>query len=264
MQICDKQYQSLNISASPSFATAQGRENERRGWTKETYEAKNKQPGNRYDWSRRHLNFEIKRGRRLERKDGKTHFALPSFVPLGSQSLSLKQRYEQRLKELDYKRWSKDAPNQPNTCVDFVFNGDHDRMTEIAFGKPMDLDWREDNGRVTLAEDPSRPGRKQIETMALDYYRFLCRHFGEENVIGFECHLDETTPHFHALVIPVAMRTSSGCTSLPKRGWFPRSATPIISGRPGLLPNSLIGIGTRCLPMKSAINGDWSEVRTHR
>ena len=210
MQICDKQYQSLNISASPSFATAQGRENERRGWTKETYEAKNKQPGNRYDWSRRHLNFEIKRGRRLERKDGKTHFALPSFVPLGSQSLSLKQRYEQRLKELDYKPWSKDAPNQPNTCVDFVFNGDHDRMTEIAFGKPMDLDWREDNGRVTLAEDPSRPGRKQIETMALDYYRFLCRHFGEENVIGFECHLDETTPHFHALVIPVAMRTKRG------------------------------------------------------
>lgn len=52
MQICDKQYQSLNISASPSFATAQGRENERRDWTEETYLAKNNQPGNRYDWSR--------------------------------------------------------------------------------------------------------------------------------------------------------------------------------------------------------------------
>ena len=49
MQICDKQYQSLNISASPSFATAQGRENERRDWTEETYLAKNKQPGNRYE-----------------------------------------------------------------------------------------------------------------------------------------------------------------------------------------------------------------------
>ncbi|MBO7129830.1 MAG: hypothetical protein J6W05_08690 [Prevotella sp.] len=47
MQICDKQSQSLNISASPSFATAQGRENERRDWTEETYQAKNKQPGNR-------------------------------------------------------------------------------------------------------------------------------------------------------------------------------------------------------------------------
>ena len=29
-----KQYQSLNISASASFSTAQGRENERRDWTK--------------------------------------------------------------------------------------------------------------------------------------------------------------------------------------------------------------------------------------
>ena len=35
---------------------------------------------------------------------------------------------------------------------------------EIAFGKSMDLDWREDNGRVTFADDPLRPGRKQIET----------------------------------------------------------------------------------------------------
>lgn len=49
-----------------------------------------------------------------------------------------------------------------------------------------------------------------IETMAMDYYDFLCRKFGEENVIGLECHLDETTPHFHALVIPVAERVKRG------------------------------------------------------
>jgi hypothetical protein len=62
------------------------------------------------------------------RTNGRTHFALPSFVPLGTQPFSLKQRME------------------------------------IAFGKSMDLDWREDNGRVTFADDPLRPGRKQIET----------------------------------------------------------------------------------------------------
>ena len=210
MQICDKQYQSLNISASPSFATAQGRENERRDWTEETYLAKNNQPGNRYDWSRKHLNFEIKRGHTMIMKNGQTHYIKPRIIPLGSQRKTLKQRYEQRLKELDYKPWAKDAPNQPNTCVDFVISGDHDRMTEIAFGKPVDLDWQEDNGNVTLADDPNCRGRKQIETMALDYYDFLCRKFGEENVIGFECHLDETTPHFHALVIPVAERVKRG------------------------------------------------------
>lgn len=179
MQICEKQYQSLNISASPSFVSAQGRENERRGWTEETYDAKNKEPGNRYDWSRKHLNFEIKRGRKIGKINGETVFARPTIIPLGTQEKSLKERYDERLKELKFKPWSLDAPNQPNTCIDFVLNGDHDRMTEIAFGKPMDFDWREDNSSVTLADDPDHPGRKQIETLALDYYDFLCRKFGE-------------------------------------------------------------------------------------
>ena len=212
MQICEKQYQSLNISASPSFVTAQGRENERRGWTKETYDAKNREPGNRYDWSRSHLNFEIKRGKKIGKKKGKPIYARPTIIPLGTQKKSLKERYDERLKELKFKPWSPDAPNQPNTCVDFVLNGDHDRMTEIAFGKPMDFDWREDNSSVTLADDPNHPGYKRIETLALEYYKFLCRKFGEENVLGLECHLDETTPHFHALVVPVAERKPQGRT----------------------------------------------------
>lgn len=210
MQICEKQYQSLNISASPSFVSAQGRENERRGWTKETYDAKNREPGNRYDWSRSHLNFEIKRGKEMGRINGKPIYDRPTIIPLGTQEKSLKERYEERLKELKFKPWSPDAPNQPNTCVDFVLNGDHDRMTEIAFGKPMDFDWSEDNSSVTLADDPDHPGFKQIETLALEYYEFLCRKFGEENVLGLECHLDETTPHFHALVVPVAERMPQG------------------------------------------------------
>lgn len=205
-----KQYQSLNISASASFSTAQGRENERRDWTEETYQAKNKQPGNRYDWSRRHLNFEVMSGKKITTRNGKTVYIPPRIVRLGTQRKSLKKRYEQRLKELNFKPWREDAPNQPNTCVDFVISGDHDRMTEIAFGKPMDFDWQEDNSWVSLADDPNHPGMKMIETMAMDYYDFLCRKFGEENVIGLECHLDETTPHFHALVIPVAERVKRG------------------------------------------------------
>ena len=210
MDISLKQYQSLNISASASFSTAQGRENERRDWTEETYQAKNKQPGNRYDWSRRHLNFEVMSGKKITTRNDKTVYIPPRIVRLGTQRKSLKKRYEQRLKELNFKPWREDAPNQPNTCVDFVLSGDHDRMTEIAFGKPMDFDWQEDNSWVSLADDPNHPGMKMIETMAMDYYDFLCRKFGEENVIGLECHLDETTPHFHALVIPVAERVKRG------------------------------------------------------
>ena len=210
MDISLKQYQSLNISASASFSTAQGRENERRDWTEETYQAKNKQPGNRYDWSRRHLNFEVMSGKKITTRNDKTVYIPPRIVRLGTQRKSLKKRYELRLKELNFKPWREDAPNQPNTCVDFVISGDHDRMTEIAFGKPMDFDWQEDNSWVSLADDPNHPGMKMIETMAMDYYDFLCRKFGEENVIGLECHLDETTPHFHALVIPVAERVKRG------------------------------------------------------
>ena len=75
MELSLKQYQSLNISASASFSTAQGRENERREWTKETYLAKNKEPGNHYDWSRKHLNFEIMRGDRIGMKKGKLVFS---------------------------------------------------------------------------------------------------------------------------------------------------------------------------------------------
>ena len=210
MDISLKQYQSLNISASASFSTAQGRENERRDWTEETYQAKNKQQGNRYDWSRKHLNFEVMSGKKITTRNGKTVYIPPRIVRLGIQRKSLKKRYEQRLKELNFKPWREDAPNQPNTCVDFVISGDHDRMTEIAFGKPMDFDWQEDNSWVSLADDPNHPGMKMIETMAMDYYDFLCRKFGEENVIGLECHLDETTPHFHALVIPVAERVKRG------------------------------------------------------
>ena len=131
MELSLKQYQSLNISASATFSTAQGRENERREWTKETYLAKNKEPGNRYDWSRKHLNFEIMRGDRIGMKNGKPVFSRPTIIPLGTQTLSLKERYEQRLKELNFKPWKNDAPNQPNTCVDFVLSGDHERMTEM-------------------------------------------------------------------------------------------------------------------------------------
>lgn len=149
-------------------------------------------------------------GKKITTRNGKTVYIPPRIVRLGTQRKSLKKRYEQRLKELNFKPWREDAPNQPNTCVDFVISGDHDRMTEIAFGKPMDFDWQEDNSWVSLADDPNHPGMKMIETMAMDYYDFLCRKFGEENVIGLECHLDETTPHFHALVIPVAERVKRG------------------------------------------------------
>ena len=34
--------------------------------------------------------------------------------------------------------------------------------------------------------------------------------YGRENIIGFQVHLDETSPHIHALIVPVGVRPKSG------------------------------------------------------
>jgi hypothetical protein len=55
----------LNILASASFSTAQGRgETSVVTGLRKPIRPKNKQPGNRYDWSRKHLNFEVMSGKK--------------------------------------------------------------------------------------------------------------------------------------------------------------------------------------------------------
>lgn len=229
-------YQAPQIDASASFDTNRANEAERRGWSQDSYNRKNEEPVNFYDFTRKKLNFEIKRGEPLrddegnvKRDDkGRTLYSKPSIIPLGTQPISLKKRYDKRLQEIGHKPWENANGNQPNTNVSIVLNGDHDRMTEIAFGKPTDFQAGEDNSQVqlvTIGKDEleavaekygvldlvdTDQSYSQISIFALCYYKFLCEKFGEENVIGLACHLDETTPHFHALVIPVAEKQKSG------------------------------------------------------
>ena len=230
------QYQAPQIDASSGFDSNRANEFERRGWTKESYDRKNLEPVNYYDFTRKHLNFEIKRGEPLKDEHGKIKkdkkgniiYGKPSIIPLGTQAISLKKRYEKRLEEIGHKAWENAKGNQPNTNVSIVLNGDHDRMCEIAYGKTMDFQIGEDNSGVQLLtleqEQLADIARKygvedlvdesctysQISIYALCYYKFLCDKFGEENVIGLACHLDETTPHFHSLVIPVAEKKKQG------------------------------------------------------
>ena len=42
-----------------------------------------------------------------------------------------------------------------------------------------------------------------IYEWAKDTYQFCCRIWGEENIIGFDVHCDETGVHAHALTVPV-------------------------------------------------------------
>lgn len=174
-----------------SFSSQVGNEAERRGWDEKRYQLKNADidKNNHYNYSRKRLNFEIV-------KDGK-------IVPLGSQSVPLHERLQHRLDELGFKPYmdakSPDqvSRNSPNCTVGIIFSGDHDVLNRLAFGeqKLNTSDPNADHSKVVL--------QKGIYDWALDTYRFACEKWGEENVIGFDVHCDETSIHAHVQTVPV-------------------------------------------------------------
>ena len=135
-----------------------------------------------YDRSRERLNFEI--------------------AKVGKVVLVDKDRpLDKRMAEMLASRGIKD-PNigrvNPNirTAVQFIFSGSHDRMTELAFGNQK-VDFEAKCGNENVQRMP------EIEQWAKDIYDFVARKFGEENIISFVVHLDETTAHAHFDIVPV-------------------------------------------------------------
>lgn len=174
-----------------SFSSQVGNEAERRGWDEKRYQLKNADidKNNHYNYTRKRLNFEIVKGEKI--------------VPLGSQSVPLHERLQHRLDELgfkpymDAKRPDQVSRNSPNCTVGIIFSGDHDVLNRLAFGeqKLNTSDPNADHSNVTL--------QKGIYDWALDTYRFACEKWGEENVIGFDVHCDETSIHAHVQTVPV-------------------------------------------------------------
>ena len=174
-----------------SFSAQVGNEAERRGWDKNVYRLKNadKEKNNHYNFSRKNLNFEIV-------KDGK-------IVPLGSNPIPLHERIQMRLDELGFKPYmdarhpDQVSKNSPNCTVGMIFSGDHDVLYNLAFG----------NQRIDTANpdaDHSHIVLQQgIYKWAKDTYDFACRKWGEENIISFAVHCDETSIHAHVQTIPV-------------------------------------------------------------
>ena len=182
-----------------SFSAAEGYEPERRGWDENTYRLKNQDTNNHYDFSRKHLNFEI---------NGKGE-----IVPLGSNPVPLHERLQKRLDELDFKPYmDKNNPlgisnNSPNCTVGIIVSGDHDLLTRLAFGdQDVDFTLQKCNAHVEL--------KQGIRDWALDTYRWACDRWGAENIIGFDVHLDETTPHIQIQTIPVAKTRTRGRASV--------------------------------------------------
>lgn len=174
-----------------SFSAQVGSEAERRGWDENVYRLKNadKEKNNHYNFSRKNLNFEIV-------KDGK-------IVPLGSNPIPLHERIQMRLDELGFKPYmdarhpDQVSKNSPNCTVGMIFSGDHDVLYNLAFG----------NQRIDTANpdaDHSHIVLQQgIYKWAKDTYDFACRKWGEENIISFAVHCDETSIHAHVQTIPV-------------------------------------------------------------
>lgn len=180
--------QAMHVEAGKSFGTAEANENERR-WDEDKIDRKNQDPTNHYDKTRMKLNFEIG-------PDGKIH-------SLGYQKKSLEIRLQERLAELGWKPFKPDSKIQPNCCAKFIFGGNHDHTLEMAFGdQTVNLDKEADNSHLRRYSE--------IEQWTKDVYDWCARRYGQENIIGFQVHLDESSPHIHALIVPVGTRAKSG------------------------------------------------------
>lgn len=181
-----------------SFSAAEGYEPERRGWDENTYRLKNQDSNNHYDFSRKHLNFEINNKGEI--------------VPLCSDPVPLHERLQKRLDELGFKPYMDKnnhlgiSDNSPNCTVGIIVSGDHRVLTRLAFGdQDVDFTLQKSNAHVVL--------KQGIKDWALDTYHWACDRWGAENIIGFDVHLDETTPHIHIQTIPVAKTKARGRAS---------------------------------------------------
>ena len=182
-----------------SFSAAEGYEPERRGWDEKAYRLKNQDTNNHYDFTRKHLNFEINRNGEI--------------VPLCSDPMPLHERLLQRLDELGFKPYKDknnligNSDNSPNCTVGIIVSGDHKVLTRLAFGnQDVDFSLQKSNAHVIL--------KQGIKDWAMDTYEWACHRWGAENIIGFDVHLDETTPHIHIQMIPVAKAKARGRASV--------------------------------------------------
>lgn len=170
--------QVIDFRPSKGITTAQSNEHQRR-WTEKGWQSAATQ-GN-YDRSRERLNFEIRGGK---------------VCPI-DKSRSIPERMADILRDRGIKD-PNEGLEEPRfrTVVNFIFGGSRERMTELAFGdQNVDLAHGADNSHLHRCND--------IEEWAKDVYRFVADKYGDENIVAFIVHLDETNPHVHCTLLPI-------------------------------------------------------------
>lgn len=173
----------MDMRASAGISAGQSNEHLRnwseRGWEKAMREGF-------YDRSRSPLNFEIGPGGEVKEID---------------RSRSIPQRMAEALAArgiIDPNLKKEELGKKPDrrTVVNFIFGGSPERINALAFGdQPLNLEHGADNSHIQRLPE--------IEQWAKDVHRFACDKWGEENVIAFVVHLDESWVHAHCTVLPI-------------------------------------------------------------
>ena len=167
-----------------SEGISQAESNEQqRNWSGDFLRRKSNDPLANYDPTRAHLNFEVTRRGIIQPID---------------KSKSIMQKMADNLAARGIKdpNARENVRRRQNTLAQVIFGGSRERMNELAFGnQTLNLDKGADNSKLARRQD--------IEDWAKDVYAFVARHFGEENIVSFYVHLDETNVHAHCTLIPM-------------------------------------------------------------
>lgn len=173
--------QVLNVRGRKGCAAALSREYQR-NWSDRAWQVAIAK-GN-YDLGRQHLNFQISKGGKIAPIDKSK--SIPQLMAENLAARGIKDKNE-GLTEQRFR-----------TVADFIFSGSQWKMRELAFGDQEVVFKPGDN-----KENYAVKRMPEIEQWATDIYNFVAGKYGEENIVAFYVHLDETSPHIHCVLLPI-------------------------------------------------------------
>lgn len=173
--------QVLNVRGRKGCAAALSREYQR-NWSDRAWQVAIAK-GN-YDLGRQHLNFQISKGGKIAPIDKSK--SIPQMMAENLAARGIKDKNEGL------------AEPRFRTVADFIFSGSQWKMRELAFGDQEVVFKPGDN-----KENYAVKRMPEIEQWATDIYNFVAGKYGEENIVAFYVHLDETSPHIHCVLLPI-------------------------------------------------------------
>lgn len=121
-------------------------------------------------------------------------------------------REHQTLSQLPATAWFSEEPTQrivrwrdsvAESAVALAKRKDAVVGIELVLQVGNQSDWREPPSKPWPYGRPRRPAPADLTAAAAAVKKWLIEEFGKENVVSLDLHLDESTPHFHAVVVPI-------------------------------------------------------------